>query len=411
MGVAFIGYTDKVYRYSAGNDILFEQLFTIMPVKELEIISGLTYQRSGNLPQTNFLDSPFNTRNYRSFSNSVSYSDSVSGSFGINPMRSNNFSFFTQSYYSLRSFRFMGGVRLDKNTVYGVSFSPRLAGLYILNPRTSFRSSIGYAYKAPPSSMSWQSLAYKAGINLDSLVYLSIPNPDLIPEKYMSVEFGLIKKYRSRVTMNISFYYNSIKNLILNKYRRLNELNLPLAIINPDTASVLTRVNEPDAVSRLYGLQANIKINDLVKSINMDAEVNLTFAKSTESDPNIFDIAGSFLSDFKLTPKHFGQMKISMEPAKNLYIQVSSIWESAWLRLIIPFREIYNEIISDVDGFYSMDLVADYKIGNNLSTFIKISNVFNEKYGGPVFSGMNTPLPYSPQTGFGIQIGLTYKLN
>ena len=95
-------------------------------------------------------------------------------------------------------------------------------------------------------------------------------------------------------------------------------------------------------------------------------------------------------------PNHFGQLKVSMQPAKNLYIQISSIWESSWLRLVIPFKDLYKEIINDVDGFYSMDAVAHYRIGNNLSSFLKVSNIFDEKYGGPVYSGMNAALPYNP---------------
>ena len=413
MGITFISYTDKVYRYAASNDILFEQLFTFVPVEGLEIMTGLTYMNSALLKQTNFLDAPFDPKTYKFFRSRVEVIDTVAGSFGYNAGVHHDLSAFTQTYYSLKSFRFMGGIRIDNNSQYGLSVSPRLAGLYIFNPKTSIRSSIGFAYKAPPASMAWQSLAYKAGTNLDSLIYLSIPNADLEPEKYMSVELGLIKSYSKNVTLNISVYYNSIRNLIHDKYVRLDELNLPKAVFTSDTATVLTKINERDAISRLYGLQANIKINDLVKSINMDAELSLTFAKSSQSFPDILEIAGNYLTlnDFKLVPNHYGQMKLSMEPVKNLYIQVSSIWESSWLRLIIPFKELYSEIIKNVDGFYSMDAVANYQIGNNISTFIKIRNLFNEKYGGPVYSGMSTPLPYNPQTGRTIQVGLSYKLN
>jgi outer membrane receptor for ferrienterochelin and colicin len=410
-GVTFIDHTDKVYRYAAGNDILFEQLFTIMPADKLEIISGITYQYSGNLPQTSFLDAPFNPRDYRYFSTDVHYTDTISNNFGINPLKYHNFSFFSQSYYSIRSFRFMGGVRIDNNSRYGLSISPRIAGLYIFNPKTSFRSSVGFAYKSPPSSMAWQSLAYRAGINGDSLKYISIPNPDLEPEKYMSVELGLIKTYKKRFNMNISVYYNSIKNLIMNDNVRLSTLNLPRAIIDSDTASVQTKTNNSQAISRLYGLQATFKATDLIRSIHMNAELSLTFAKSSTSFPDIFKIAGNYLSNFRLIPNHFGQFKISVQPAKNFYIQVSSIWESSWLRLIIPFKDLYKEIIKDVDGFYSMDIVSNYRIGTNLNSFIKINNLFDERYGGPAYSGMNTPLPYNPQTGRSIQIGLTYTLN
>jgi outer membrane receptor protein involved in Fe transport len=410
-GITFIDYTDKVYRYAAGNDILFEQLFTVMPFQSLEIMSGITYQYSGNLPQTSFLDAPFNPRDYSYFSSRIDIIDTIGNNFGINPLVYHNFSIFSQTYYSLSSFRFMGGIRIDDNSRYGTSVSPRLAALYIKNPRTTFRGSIGFAYKAPPSSLAWQSIAYKAGNNQDSLVYISIPNADLKPEKYRSVELGLIKNYGARINLNISVYYNEIRNRIHDRKVPLTDLDLPLAIIEPDTATVLTRVNSLRSISRLYGLQATLKITELVKSIHLNGEVSLTFAKSGESFPEILELAENYLSNFKLIPNHFGQMKLSMEPAKNLYIQVTSIWESSWLRLIIPFKELYSEIIRDVDGFYSMDVVANYAIGTNLNSFIKVSNIFDERYGAPVYSGMGTPLPYAPQTGRSIYIGLTYTLN
>jgi outer membrane receptor for ferrienterochelin and colicin len=411
MGVSFIDYTDKVYRYSASNDILIEQLFTVMPFNGLEIMSGITYQYSGILPQTNFLDTPFNPRDYSFFSDKIKLTDSAVNKFGFNPGTDHNFSLFTQTYYSVKSFRFMGGVRIDNNSHYGLSVSPRIAGLYIMNPRTSFRGSLGFAYKAPPSSMAWQSLAYRAGINHDSLIYISIPNPSLEPEKYRSVELGLIKKYRKGLNLNISIYYNEIRNRIMDRNIPLSQLGLPLAIIKPDTATVFSKINSQQSISRLYGLQATFKVNDIVKSIHMNGELSLTFAKSSEKFPEIFQIASNYLSNFKLIPNHFGQLKISMQPTKNLYIQVTSIWESSWLRVIIPFKELYNELIRNIDGFYSMDIVANYKIGINLNGFIKVNNIFDERYGGPGYSGMNTPLPYDPQIGRSIHVGLTYTLN
>jgi outer membrane receptor protein involved in Fe transport len=100
-----------------------------------------------------------------------------------------------------------------------------------------------------------------------------------------------------------------------------------------------------------------------------------------------------------------------MRPTKNLYLQVTSIWTSSWLRVIIPIKSLYEQLLKNYDGFYSMDIVADYKIGPNINSFIKVTNLFDERYGGPFYSGMNTPLPYNPQTGRSISFGLTYTLN
>lgn len=411
IGVNFSAERDKFYRYSAGNDLLFEQLLTFAPNPQLEIVSGVTYQFSGNLPQTNYLDAPFDTRKYGSFSSTIEAADPVSGTFGLNPLKYHNFGFFSQTYYSYKKLRFMGGVRFDENSVYGFSFSPRLAGLFIHNNKTTSRASVGFAFKAPPASLAYQSLAYRGGTNLDRLYYLAVPNPDLEPEKYMSVEMGVIRKLTKRTTLNLSVYYNEIRNLIMDRSVPLKELNLPLAIIDTDTSSVLTRANNKRAVSRLYGLQATFIMNDLVKSINLDTELSLTFAKSSESFPDVFELAGKFISDFNLMPNHFGQLKVTMEPAKNLFLNITSVWESNWLRIVIPIEDLYNELFRDVDGFYSMDISLTYKVGTNLSTFLKVTNLFDERYGGPGYSELATPLPYSPQAGRTISAGLTYRLN
>ncbi len=411
MGITFIDYTDKVYRYAAGRDLLFEQLLTIMPGPELEIMSGITYQYSGTLPQTNFLDAPFDQDDYSFFSTKAGLYDTLSNNFGINPIVYHNVSAFAQAYYSLNRFRFMGGIRIDNNSMYGVSISPRLAGLFIMNPKTSFRGSVGFAYKAPPPSMAWQSIAYKTGKALDSLIYLAVPNPGLKPETFMSVEAGLIRNSRRGLHTNISFYYNVVTDPIVEMYRPVNTFGLPVAVITPETDSVLIRDNSSESASRLFGIQSTFRKDDLIKRIRLDLELSLTLAMYSDKRPDILEIATDYISNLSLNPNHYGQLKISAEPLKNLYFQITSNWESSWLRVLMPIKEIYEDIIQDYDGYYCMDFVASYRIGANLNGFIKINNIFDEKYGGPAYSGMKSALTYNPQTGRSISLGLTYTLN
>lgn len=410
MGITFIDYTDKVYRYAASRDMLLEQLFTIMPGSRLEIMSGLTYQYSGNLPQTNFLDAPFNPKSYSFFSTKMDMLDTLSNNFGINPLVYHNVSAFAQAYYSLKRFRFMGGLRVDENSLYGFSVSPRLAGLFIVNPKTSFRSSVGFAYKSPPSSISYQSIAYRTGTSPDSLIYLSVPNPNLTPEKFMSVELGLIRKSKRGLNTNISLYYNVINDPIVDMRVPAAGLGYPMAA-NSGADSVLKRANSYESVSRLFGLQSTFSRDDLVKKIHLDIELNLTLAFYSDKAPDFLKITKDYISNLSLNPNHYGQLKISAEPVKNLYFQIASIWESSWLRVLMPIREIYDEIVDDYDGFYSMDFVANYRFGANLNGFVKVNNIFDERYGGPAYSGMKTSLTYNPQTGRSILFGLTYTLN
>jgi len=411
LGVTFLGYTDRVYRFSAGDDLLIEQIFNIKPAGKLEVMAGASLQFSGNLPQTNFLDTPFRTGSYKAFSKTLDMTDSVAGKFGLNPIVFYNTSIFAQVYYSMGSVRIMGGLRADDHSNYGLYINPRLAAQWTISHKSTFRGSVGYAFKAPPSSMAWQSLAYRSGANYDSLTYLVIPNPDLEPEKYMSVELGVSRKLGRKVNLDISVYYNEIRNLIMNRTVYLKDLDLPLAIIRSDSSYVLTKSNNHNAVSRLYGLQATFKFSDLVTRIHLSAEMSLSFSRSSDTFPNLVQIAESYLANFKLLPQHYGQLKISAQPGKRLYLQFSSIWESSWLRVFIPVRTLYDKLLKDKSGFYTMDVVADYLVGNNLHAFVKITNVFNEKYGGLPYSVMNTPLPYNPQSGRFAQFGLTYTFN
>lgn len=410
IGLNFISYTDKVYRYSAGNDILFEQLFTFTPSKALEVVAGMTFQYSGNLPQTNFLDQPFIQAYYQPFRSRIKVIDTFTNNFGIKPVNFRNFSGFAQGYYSLNRLRLMGGLRVDNNSLYGISYSPRIAGLYRMSGVSSLRGSVGFAFKAPPSSLSHQALAYRTGSSLEELEYMIYPNPDLGPENFMSVEIGMMSKTRrTRVNVDVSVYYNEIRNVIISTYLKTGPDGLPKSLQD----SVLTKTNQKEGVSRLYGLQTTFRAPDIVRKIKMNAELSLTFAKSGASAefPDIFKIAGNFLSDLSLTPNHFGQLKISMEPVKNLHLNVATSWESNWLRLVIPIEKLYNKLFGDVPGFYTMDVVADYGISDNLHAFVKIYNLFDEKYGGPVYSVINAALPYSPQNGRQFRVGLTYTLN
>ncbi len=409
IGVNFIDYTDKVYRYSAGNDILIEQLFTINASRMLEIVTGAAFQFSGNLPQTNFLDAPFIGAYYKPFSAQIKKIDSFTNNFGITPINFRNFSGFIQGYYSLNRIRLMGGIRVDKNSLYGLSFSPRIAALYPITKRATLRASVGFAYKAPPSSMSHQALAYRHGSSPQQLEYLIYPNTELEPENFMSVEIGMVKAMKSRVNADISVYYNEIRNIIVNQYRYLEPGELPKS--NQD--SVLTKTNQGEGMLRLYGLQATFSAPDIIRRINMDAELSLSFAAPDASSkfPDLMEIAGDFLSDLSLTPNHFGQLKISMEPVRDFSLIVTTSWESNWLRLLIPVEKLYNKLFGDVPGFYTLDICADYSISDNLHAFVKGYNVFDEKYGGPVYSVMNAALPFSPQNGRTFHVGLTYTLN
>jgi hemoglobin/transferrin/lactoferrin receptor protein len=408
LGLTYID-QDRTYRYAASNDLLLEQLFTITPKKEMEFVIGGSYKFSGNLPTTNYLSSPFRSARYSPFSTNLQIEDSRFSEFVANPVTTQNISGFMQGYYIKKKYTLMGGFRYDHNSLYGNSINPRLAGLYKFNSKTSVSLSAGMAFKAPSSSLTYQSLSYKDHIYPDSIHYLAIPNKNLVPERFTALELGIKRTFFNKVQFNVSFYFNQIKNLIIDSYRPLDELNLPNAM-GADTSRVLQKKNYSNAISRLYGLEGVLKINNLIESINLDIEGSVTFTKKSESLPGLKEI-GEFVENFRIMPDHIGHYKVSLTPLKNTRIHLEGVWMSKWLRVIIPVESLYKDLFKDVDGFYKMDAVVNYELGRNLMVYLHVRNVFDEKYGGLNTSGLKNNLPFNPQLRRNIRIGLTYNLN
>ncbi len=401
-GVTFMANTDKAYRYSASNDLQVEQVLSFSPVKNLEIIGGLSYSQSGNLPVTNYLASPFRKKDYRAYSDHVNLTDSILGNFGINPVNFNNISGFVQYFYKLNKFRFLGGLRYDANTLYGNRFSPQLGVLYKTGKKISIHLSVGNAYKAPPSSLVYHSLAYPTENNM--IHYSVIPNTKLKPEKFNTIELGLTRPIFKRMMIHQTFFYYRITDHIVPEKFLLDKLAFPLATND----SVKSWVNNTQSVSNVVGSQTTISAIDLVRSVHLNAELSLSFLNRQDRLPNVVDIVKEYLT---LMPKHTGKLKISLYPVKNLYVSIESHWMSKWLRVLIPFEDLYNEFFKETDGYYAMNAMASYNLSHELSMFLKVTNMFDEKYGTVNAIIQEENLPYNPQLSRTIRFGFSYKLN
>jgi len=410
LGLTFLNKTDNVYLFSSSKDFLGEQIFTFSPSGKMEVITGITYQKSKNLPLTNYLNSPWDYKKNGLFSNYTPPYDSISGSFGFNPLTFHEISGFSQMYMLLNNWTIMGGIRIDRNSNYKLVYNPRIAIQRKISTVSSVFGSLGFAFKAPPATLAYQSIAFPAPQEPSLLTYQMIPNPNLMPEKFQASELGIRTLLLSKIHINLAIYYNEIRNLIMDRYIPANTLDLPGRYIETPFDSMLYRDNIKNSVSRLYGIQITGRWNNIIPSLKSDLELNLSFAQKSEKIPGITDIP-ELLGGFKLMPKHFGQIKFTLNPFDNLYINMESIWMSKWLRVIIPFEDLFPDLFKDVDGFYLMDITANYKIGENLRTFIRINNLFDEKYGGLGVTGLSTDLPYNPQMRRYLRIGLTYNLN
>jgi outer membrane receptor protein involved in Fe transport len=158
----------------------------------------------------------------------------------------------------------------------------------------------------------------------------------------------------------------------------------------------------------MVGSQTTLIFKDLVRKINLDAELSLSFLNRQDHLPNVVDIVERY---FTLKPKHNGKLKVSFYPLKKLYVNVESQWETKWLQVLIPFNQVYDRLFQDTDGYYSMNLMTSYELSNELSIYLKAINLFDEPYGTVNAALLEENLLYNPQLRRNFRFGLSYRLN
>jgi outer membrane receptor protein involved in Fe transport len=166
--------------------------------------------------------------------------------------------------------------------------------------------------------------------------------------------------------------------------------------------------NYAESVSTVGGSQTTLRFTNLVRAIKLNAEVHLYFQARQDQLPNVIDIVEDYIT---LSPRHSGKLKVSMQPTENFYLYVESHWMSKWLRILIPFEDLYEGIFGAADGYYAMNAVASYNLSQQLNIFVKATNIFDEKYGAVNPTLLEQGLIYNPQLRRTLRFGLSYRFN
>jgi outer membrane receptor protein involved in Fe transport len=210
--------------------------------------------------------------------------------------------------------------------------------------------------------------------------------------------------FSKRFSLEQTFFYYRITNHII-------PTRIPSTLFSLDNIvsdSIGMWVNFAESFSNVGGSQTTLRFKNIVQSIHLNAEVNLYFQARRDRLPNVQELVKDY---FTLTPTHSGKLKVSMEPADNLYLYLESHWMSKWLRILIPFEEIYSELFGSTDGYYAMNGTVRYNLSDQLSAFVKVTNIFDEKYGNINATLLEENLVYNPQLRRTIRAGLSYRFN
>lgn len=408
----------KSYVYQASDDIFGEAVVNYNLSKKWELTSGISYKLSSALPQTNDLATPFDPSDYKPFTDNRPPPDPLLGNFGFNPVSFNNFGAFLQGYFSSKRWNIVLGFRYDRPSNYEAQNYTRAAVMYKITPKTSFRFSSGFAFKAPALNVSYNSVAFpdqvfdpitgKYGAFNDSISYQVIPSPNLAPEELGSFDLGIRYVPTPNVYLDMSIFGNSITNLIVTEGQPIKRyIDLyPKATAN----GIVRRYKNSNAEALLIGFQTVLRAKNLIPSINMNTNFSYTYQMGTESLEN----DRGTLNDYRQVPRHTLQWGISFTPFKKLYLNFDNVAMSGWYRKYISAdidigrgEDLFRAFIS---GYYTLDMTARYSFNKNLSTFLKVMNAFDAQYGGLNATGFDVDLKYTPQLGRNIQLGVSFKI-
>jgi hemoglobin/transferrin/lactoferrin receptor protein len=394
----------KAYKYMASDDIFLDQVITWVPDPRLEMVGGISYQYSGNLPKTNDLAEPFDKDDYPAFSKKEIQEGGPLGSFGFNPHVFSNVGGFVQLYYKSGRFTALLGDRFDYHSIYGSSNNPRIAFLYSLKQNMTLRMHYGQGLRVPASSYSYNSLAFQRE---NGIYYRIVPNTDIKPEKLHTFELGYRFQPIATISIDLVGFYQLMNDYISLSLVRLDSAAYPDAV-NPLGLSS-AYINDENSAFRLGGLQAEITVAELIPAIDLAVDFSFSASKGEEVLPN--DLGT--LDDVRIYPRYIAQLNLSLRPVDRLYLTIQNSACSKSPKRFFPFEPELMERFGlpvYVDGYYVLDIIARINITRQLQAYLNIYNLLNSGYGGIDAYGYPTDLLYNPQYGRNFRFGLSFYL-
>ncbi len=392
-------YSDS--RYSAASSIEgnLDFLFGYKFKRYLELAWGTSIQRSFSKPLQNFLKQPRNITDPQ---------DRIQG-FLVENNDFTNISGFIETYLNTQNWNIILGIqafRRTSNTVSSERFllNPRIAIQYHLKENLRFRFSAGQAFRYP--SPFYAASTYT--INAADLSDVTT-GTKLEPEETISSDIGIRWMPRKNVNFDLAFYYSKTSNFIRYGFAT-NEVD--------DTFVQVGFTNDNAAETDLYGIQSSLKVKDLIPAIGLSLTFNMNFAFGREV-ANGFSLTGEDfdplnLDGLRALPKFITQVDLKFKPSDKFTVLLENTYmtQSLTQNFIALQGDFFVDEINKINaGFYTLDFLLSYKLNKHISSFLKITNVFNTKYAGIDATEDADALIFNPQSLRIYRIGVNYRID
>lgn len=250
---------------------------------------------------------------------------------------------FLQSSVDVNNFRFVGGIRFDKNSLYGSSVNPRVSAMYVMPDESMvFKLVYGEAFQEP------------APIQLFGGWNGRAANPDLKPEKAKNLELITMfqhQRFFHQLTVFASNYENVIKEEAEN-------------------------AGERDVMGLEYSVKTTLF--NPISSRDISLYAFYTYTKTTSSvsynfDTGLWEDASADLGDIAPHKIHAG-FNVPIKNYLNVNIRGQYIHDKL-LYLRNPLRGQGEKL----DGYFNMDANV-YVTIKNVSVGMRVRNLLNADY-------------------------------
>ncbi len=387
------------YSYALSNDIRVEPIFYIAPNENIDISMGINWGLSLGQPIISYRSAPVTLPDFV-------FNIDTSNLWRMQPapIFYTDRSFFTQAQFNFEKFRGMVGYRYYRNSIYGSAHTPQAAILYKVAESFNIRANYGLAFRVP-------SPFYNANIfeiNIESIDEIEVGDEDLGPEKTSNYELGIRYQLDKIFEADLSAYYTQTENFLSYNFDNDDEVGEDIEEFT------LGYFNGGDTKASIWGLQSHFKLNFDYSRFESSIELNMNYNKGSEilpredNDDNLQEI-----DVVRGIPRFIGQLNLSTKFwKKSIMLNFNNIFTSSHVSYNVFSKMAYENDKSRFtnDGFYTLDILARYKISKNFQGHIKLINVFNAKYAGIDATGTLDDLAYNPQSLRMLFFGLSYRI-
>jgi len=250
---------------------------------------------------------------------------------------------------------FTAGGRHDQYNAFEDATTYRVTGGYhIKETETRFRGSYATGFKAP---------------TLNDLYYEGFGNPNLKPEKSLSMDLGVEQAlFNGRLQLTAGYFWNRFQNLI-----QFTSSSPPC----PPTAFLgYCPINVADA--KTQGWEFGFKV-ELLKGLEVRGQYTHTLTRAFDTAALPVRLGG----DKRLPrwPVDQASVGLSYQPLDSVRLSIDYRFVGA------RQNTLSNSRSQQLGVFNLVNLSASYDVTKNWQTYVRVDNLFNEKYEEVTFYG------------------------